>query len=40
MKLLPAGADGELEYQIRSTEDGRDLVARERDLRAAGGAPY
>jgi hypothetical protein len=35
MKLLPARADGELEYQIRATEDGRDLVAGESSLRAA-----
>jgi hypothetical protein len=35
VKLLPARADGELEYQIRNTEDFRDLVARESNLRTA-----
>jgi hypothetical protein len=35
MKLLPARADGKHEYRIRDTEEGRDLVARESDLRAA-----
>jgi hypothetical protein len=34
VKLLPARADGELEYQIRNTEDWRDLVVGESNLRA------
>jgi hypothetical protein len=32
---LPARPDGKPEYQIPDAEDGRDLVAGQRNLRAA-----
>jgi len=35
IRLLPAKNGGELEYQIRNTEDGHDLVVGESNLRAA-----
>jgi hypothetical protein len=33
--FLPPGEVGEFEYQIRDLEDGRDLMAREKELRPA-----